>query len=105
MPSLIYATFRQAILNRQQLAFDYKHHRRVVCPHVLGLKGGQEQAFCYQFGGSSSQGPPIPNSPDNWRCIELDKVSGLQVLQGPWHSASNYNSVTQECVDTIDVRV
>lgn len=104
MSSANYATIRTAILNKQQVVAIYQGHVREMCPHVIGTKGGREQALFYQFGGTSSSGPIIPNSPKNWRCIPVDGLSNITARPGAWHSEDNH-SQAQTCVDDIDVEV
>ena len=102
MSSANYATIRTAILNKQQVVATYQGHVREMCPHVIGTKGGREQALFYQFGGTSSSGSIIPKSPKNWRCIPIDGLSNITVRSGTWHSGGNH-SQAQTCVDDIDV--
>lgn len=99
-----YNIIRNAIVNQQQVIATYDNHVRELCPHVIGTKNGREQALFYQFGGTSSSGPIIPNSPKNWRCIPIDGLSNVSVKQGPWHTAGNH-SKAQTCVEDIDVEV
>jgi hypothetical protein len=76
-----------------------------MCPHVLGTKNGKTQALFYQFGGESNSRPIQPDgSPDNWRCIELAKLSNVSIIEGIWHTAPNH-SRPQTCVGDVDVAV
>lgn len=95
---------RQAIQNKQQIIATYNGHRREMCPHVLGMKNGREQALFYQFGGSSSSGMIVPGSTQNWRCIPISGLINVEVRDGAWHTASNH-STPQTCVDTIFAQV
>ena len=104
MTSANYVTIRDAILNKQQVVATYQGHVREMCPHVIGTKGGREQALFYQFGGISSSGPIIQNSPKNWRCIPIEGLSNITVRSGAWHSGGNH-SQAQTCVDDIDVEI
>ena len=75
-----------------------------MCPHVIGRKNGREQALFYQFGGETSQGPVVPGSDGNWRCIPIDGLEDVTVREGEWETASNH-SRPQTCVDEIDLEV
>lgn len=99
-----YNLIREAIMKKQQVVATYDGHVRELCPHAIGTKGGQEQALFYQFGGTSSSGPIIPDSPKNWRCIPIGGLSNVSVRPGPWHTSGNH-SKAQTCVDNIDVEV
>ncbi|PWF90153.1 hypothetical protein DD549_20330 [Shewanella algae] len=97
-----YDLIRGAILNKQQVFADYDGHPREMCPHVIGTKNSREQALFYQFGGSSSSGPIVPNSPQNWRCMPVDRLDNIRIVNGEWHTGDNH-SRPQTCVDLIDV--
>ncbi len=99
-----YALVRQAILNKDLVVATYQNHRREMCPHIIGTKGGKRAGLFYQFGGSSKSGLGPDGSPENWRCIPIDQLQDLETKKGPWHTASDY-SPQQTCVDQIDVEV
>lgn len=65
----------QAIKEKSVIDFTYSNHRRVVEPHVLGVKDGVVQLLGYQIDGSSSSGGPLPE----WRRFDLNKMSGVTV--------------------------
>jgi len=65
----------QAIRGKSVIEFTYSNHRRVVEPHVLGVKDGVIQILGYQIGGSSSSGGPLPE----WRRFDLAKMMGLAI--------------------------
>lgn len=102
--SVTYDIIRNAIINKLQVVATYDGHVREMCPHVIGTKGGREQALFYQFGGTSSSGAIIPNSSKNWRCIPIEGLSDVSTRPGPWHTGANH-SRTQTCVDNIDVEI
>jgi hypothetical protein len=100
-----YALVRQAILEKKAIHATYSGLHREMCPHVIGLKNGKEQALFYQFGGESSSRPIQPDgSKENWRCVEISKLSNVQIVAGAWHTAPDH-SRPQTCVDQIDVEV
>ena len=97
----IYATVRQAILDKHQITATYNDHVREMCPHVIGMKNGRPQALFFQFGGTSSSDLP----PDGeWRCIPIEGLENVVSRAGAWHTAANH-SQPQTCVDVIDVEV
>ncbi len=99
-----YDLIRQAIQRKQLVLAVYEGRRREMCPHVLGLKGSRAQALFYQFAGESRSGLGPSGSSDNWRCIDLSKLTDVSVMEGEWHTAPNH-SRPQTCVDTVDVEV
>jgi hypothetical protein len=96
-----YVVIRRAMLARKPISFDYKNHRRVACPHVLGTKGGLEKVLTYQYGGGSSSGLPPGGE---WRCLFLSDAYNIQIIEGGWHTGLSHTR-PQTCVDMIDVQV
>jgi hypothetical protein len=100
----IYSLIRQAIIDRDVVVATYHGYVREMCPHVVGTKNGRAQALLYQFAGGSSSGLGPDGSPDNWRCLFIDELSGVTTNKGPWHTAPNH-SRPQTCVGQIDIEV
>jgi hypothetical protein len=102
----IYAMIREAILNKDIVIASYHSYVREMCPHVIGKKKGHAQALLYQFAGESSGGLKPDGSLANWRCLRIDELVDVSIKSaaGEWHSASNYASAAQHCVDEIDVK-
>lgn len=70
----------------------YNQRHRLLCPHRLGRnKQGQLRVLCYQYGGESKSGLPPVGSPANWRCIALEKLSVVKLLEGAWRTAPNHS--------------
>ena len=102
-----YQAIRQAILERKQIVATYESKRREMCPHVIGTKDGRQQCLSYQFAGESSHTIfPLsdPMAYRNWRCMEIAKLSNVQVRDGDWYSLSRHTR-PQTCVDIVDVEV
>lgn len=99
-----YEIIRNAIAQKKIIVAEYQGHIREMCPHVIGLKNSREQALFYQFGGTSSSGEIVPNSPKNWRCIPIAGLSNVRSKDGVWHTGVNH-SMPQTCVDQIDLEV
>jgi hypothetical protein len=101
MPSQAYDLFRQAMALRKQVLCVYDGYARELCPIILGHSGGQEKAITFQFRGQSRSGLPPGGE---WRCLWLDKVSGVQLRDGPWHAGDGHQQ-PQSCVETVDLDV
>lgn len=101
VPSQIYNLFSQAMAGRKQVLCLYGGHLRELCPIILGHSHGQEKALTYQFGGKSQSGLTRGGE---WRCLWLNKVSNVQLRDGPWH-AGNGHSQPQGCVELVDLDV
>ena len=92
-----------AMLRKSPMQAIYKNCRRMLCPHVLGRnKDGRWQVLCYQFGGESSRGLGRGESSANWRCIPLDGLSSIELLDLPWHSGAKHSDV-QTCIEYIEL--
>jgi hypothetical protein len=89
VPSSSYNTIRAAMLARQQVIFSYNGYHREMCVHTIGSSGGVEMILGYQFAGGSSK-PPTSDD-QRWRCMEVAKVQGLAVREGPWHTSTNHS--------------
>ena len=99
----VYQVVRAAVVSRRAMSCVYHNLHRLFCPHRLGRnREGQLRALCYQFGGESESGLKAPGSPENWRCIALDKISGVELLDGEWRTAPNHSRPTS-CVINADV--
>jgi hypothetical protein len=42
------------------------------------------RVLCYQYGGESGSGLQAAGSPANWRCVALEKLSRVELLEGVW---------------------
>lgn len=100
----VYQALKDAIANKSQVVAVYNGLRREMCPHCLGVKAGRRQCLFYQFGGQSSSGLIVPNSPSNWRCIPMDGLTEVEIRPGVWHTQQNH-SKRQTCIDDVDVEV
>jgi len=70
----------------------YHGRPRLFCPHRLGgNREGQLRVLCYRYGGNSKTGLQPEGSPANWRCIELEKLSRVRVVESAWHTAPNHS--------------
>jgi hypothetical protein len=89
-----------AIEGRWPISAVYHEHPRLFCPHRLGRnREGRFRVLCYQYGGESESGLEPPGSPANWRCIALEKLRGVELLDGPWRTAPNHSRPASCIVD------
>jgi hypothetical protein len=100
---VVHDLIRRAMLRKSPIQAVYKHCRRMLCPHVLGTnKDGRWQILCYQFGGESSRGLQRGDSPANWRCIPLNGLSEVELLDLPWRSGAKHSNI-QTCIENIEL--
>jgi hypothetical protein len=91
----VYGIVRSAVESRRPISCEYHNLPRLFCPHRLGRnKDGQSRVLCYQYGGESESGPQPPLSPANWRCIALDRLSLVKLLNDRWHTAPNHSGAS-----------
>ena len=98
----IYRLVRTAVISKRPIRAIYHGRDRWFCPHRLGRNHeGQIRVLCYQYGGESGSGLQVAGSPANWRCIALEKLSRVELLEDAWHTAPNH-SRPQTCVAEVD---
>jgi hypothetical protein len=99
-PDPVYLRVYTAVRNRQPIWCMYHRLSRLFCPHRLGRNSkGELRVLCYQYGGESGSGLAPPGSPANWRCIALDELSAVSLLEEPWHTAANHGRPASCIVD------
>jgi hypothetical protein len=99
----IYRLVWAAVANKQPVKAIYKDLPRLFCPHRLGRnQAGQIRVLCYQYGGESESGLAPIGSPANWRCIVLEKLRAVELLEGSWKTAPNH-SRPATCVVEADI--
>ena len=99
----LYRLVWTAVASKRPMEAYYEGLRRLFCPHRLGRnQRGGLRVLCYQYGGESSSGLEAPGSPANWRCIALEKLSQVKLLDGPWRTAPNHSRPTA-CVIDADI--
>lgn len=101
----IYALLKEAMLARQPVSAVYKDFRRVLCPYVLGrTKDDSLRVLCYQSGGESRSGLGHKGSDENWRCIAIEKLTDVKLIEESWQSPTSRNR-PQSCVSKIEFEV
>jgi hypothetical protein len=100
----MYLLLRTAVTSRQPVSALYDKRIRMLCPHRLGRNSaGQTRVLCYQYDGDSSTGLKPAGSPDNWRCMSVEKFSRVRLLDDEiWHTAPNH-SRPQTCITDVHV--
>ena len=100
-----HAQVRSAIVHRRPIAALYQGRRRLLCPHLLGWnKQRRLQVLCYQYGGNSESGLQPAGASDNWRCLAVENLSQVELLDGPWQTAENH-SRPQTCIEEVELDV
>jgi len=96
---------RAAITRRRPIAALYRGRRRLLCPHLLGWNRRRRlQVLCYQYGGDSESGLQPAGESDNWRCLAVENLSQVELLDGPWQTAENH-SRPQTCIEEVELDV
>jgi hypothetical protein len=104
-PEQVHAQVRAAIIHRRPIAALYRGRRRLLCPHLLGWnKNRRRQVLCYQFGGDSESGLKPAGASDNWRCLAVENLSDVDLLDDLWQTAENH-SRPQNCIDEVELDV
>ncbi|MGI8988063.1 MAG: hypothetical protein ACR2I2_00585, partial [Bryobacteraceae bacterium] len=55
------------------------------------IGGYSERVLCYQYGGESESGLQPVGSLANWRCIAVEKLGAVELLEGSWRTAPNHS--------------
>ena len=99
----IYRLVRAAVARKQPFSAIYKDRPRLFCPHRLGRnRAKQLRVLCYQYGGESESGLAPMGSPENWRCVALEKLRHVELVDGSWKTAPNH-SRPATCVVDADI--
>ena len=102
----IYKLVWTAVANKQPIEAHYQGRHRLFCPHKLGRnREGRLRVLCYQYGGESQTGLQHPmDSPANWRCVVLEKLSRVKLVEGAWRTAPNH-ARPASCVVETDIDI
>lgn len=99
----IYRLVWTAVSKKQPIEAVYHRQPRLLCPHRLGRnRDGYFRIVCYQYGGESHSGLEPEGSPANWRCIALEKLSRVRIVEDAWRTAPNH-SRPGSCVVNADI--
>src|SRR3954453_10136200 len=98
----IYDLLRTSLLTRKPVSAVYNGKARLFCPHILGRnKKDEPHALCYQFGGGSNSGLKERGSADNWRCLCVEKLTDVKIVDGHWHTP-DIHSRPQSCIAIVE---
>lgn len=96
----IYHGVWTAVASRRPIECQYHRLPRLFCPHRLGRnKEGHLRVLCYQHGGESESGLEPVGSPANWRCVILEKLNQVKLVEGHWRTAPNHSRPASCVVD------
>ena len=99
----IYRLVWTSVANKQPIEAIYQERHRLFCPHRLGRnRQGRLRVLCYQYGGESQSGLQAAGSPANWRCVVLEKLSRVKLVEDRWRTAPNH-SRPGSCVPDADI--
>jgi hypothetical protein len=100
----IYRLLYVAVTTRRSVEAIYGGRRRLLCPHRLGRNRlGQLRVLCYQSGGESGSGLGEIGSAANWRCIVVEKLRAVTLVEGGTWCTAPIHSRPQTCVTEVDV--
>ena len=96
---------RAAILEKHPLRVIYDGRERWLCPQMLGRnKQGRQRVLCLQVSGESVSGLHCKDGQGDWRCLSLEKFSGVERVAGVWQTGGN-SLRRPKCIDQIELEV
>jgi len=99
----IYRLVWTSVERKQPIEASYDGRLRLLCPHRLGRNSKRElRVLCYQYGGKSRSRLERSGSPANWRCMVVEKLRHVRLLDDDWQTASNHSRPTS-CVVEADI--
>ena len=103
LPEQTYALIRTAVVGRRPIAAVYDSRPRLLCAHRLGWNSDRRpQVLCYQYDGESESGRRPSGAPENWRCLAVENLLDVAVLEDAWRTAPNHTR-PQTCIVRVDV--
>jgi len=99
-----YELIKKAITEKLQVHATFNGYTRQLCPHVLGTSNGKRICLFYQFSGQSKKGLS-PDPQKNWRCMPVEQLKNIVLVEGEWHSVIPRSSQRPSCVKRIDIEV
>jgi hypothetical protein len=88
-----------AIAKRVPVRFTYRGVRRVACPHKLGYdRSSRAKVLVCQTGGDGLGGG---GSDDDWRCLFVDLLREVEIIEGRFQTPSNYSAAVPNCMASV----
>src|SRR5215471_5350713 len=88
----IYRLVWTAVSNKRPIEANCQGRHRLFWPRRRGRnREGQLRVLCYQYGGESQSGLQPAGSPANWRCVALEKLNRVKLVEGAWRTAPNHS--------------
>ena len=101
----VYLLLKAAIFEKSCVSARYRGYLRLVCPYILGRNAeGRPHLLAYQYGGDSASGLGPTGSPENWRCIAIEKLSDVKLIDGQWITPPSH-AKAQTCVALVEFDV
>lgn len=92
-----YQLILNALEKRKPVRVEYEGCLRSICPHVIGRNAaGALRVFAYQYSGTSRSGLAEGGG---WRCLALDQLREVEILDEPWRSEPH---APQRCVQQVE---
>ena len=85
----IYRLIWTAVAGKQPISAIYKDRPRLCCPHAWVGIARQLRVLCYPYGGESESSLAPTGSPENWRCVALEKLRKVELLDGSWNTVEH----------------
>jgi hypothetical protein len=96
----IYRLLRASVMSRKPIEASYDGRLRLLCPHRLGRNSdGELRVLCYQYGGESRSKLDQSGSPANWRCMVVEKLRQVRLLDDRWRTAPDHSRPASCVVD------
>ena len=81
----IYRLVWMSVESKMPIEASYDGRLRRLCPHRLGRNSkGELRVLCYQYGGESRSRLERGGSPANWRCMVVEKLRQVRLLEDHW---------------------
>lgn len=99
----IYRLVWMSMESKKPIEASYDGRPRLLCPHRVGRNSkGELRVLCYQYGGESRSRLEPSGSPANWRCMVVEKLRQVRLLEDHWRTAPNH-SRPASCVVHADI--
>src|SRR5215471_16395464 len=100
----IYRLVWTAVRHRQTNRSHVPAKTAAILPASTWPESGRTTAFLLPVWWRESERTPSHGSRANWRCVALEKLSRVKLLQDAWHTAPNH-SRPGSCVSKPDMDV